>query len=43
MEISPLDNDTRTKVERFCGKVVDVPNDVITSLLITVYEEELGL
>ena len=36
MEISPLDDDSRTKADRFCGKVDDVPNDVVTSLLIIV-------
>ena len=37
MEISPLD------VDRFCSKVVNVPNDVVTSLLMIVCGRDLGL
>ena len=42
MEISPLDGDSRTKADRFCGKVVDVPNDVVTSLLMILCGRDSG-
>ena len=42
MEISPLEDDSRTKADRLCGKVADVPNDVVTSLLIKVRGRDLG-
>ena len=42
MELSPLDGDSRTKADRFCGKVADVPNDVVTSLLMIVCGRDLG-
>ena len=37
MEISPLDDDSRTKADKLCGNVVDVSNDVGTSFLMIVY------
>ena len=43
MEISPLDGDSRTKADRFCSKVDDVPNGVVTSLLMIVCGRDLGL
>ena len=42
MEISPLDDDSRTKADRFCGEVADVPDDVVTSLLLIVCGRDLG-
>ena len=40
--IKSLDGVSRTKADRFCGKVADVPNDVVTSLLLIVRGRDLG-
>ena len=38
-----LNNVSRTKADRFCGKFADVPNNVVTSLLMIVCGRDLGL
>ena len=37
-----LGNVSRTKADRFCGEVADVPDDVVTSLLLLVCGRDLG-
>ena len=42
MDLSPLNDVSRTKADRFCGNVADVPNDVVTSLLMIVCGRDFG-